>query len=106
VLLLAEELLGRRLQQLLVLHDLDLGDAGHGERDALSRLHALAHGVQGHHLKKRGGLMRVILDGSVTRTSCERIFGVQILYISITLATVLLTAYSRLDVHYAHMQQQ
>ena len=51
VLLLAEELLGGRLQQVGVLHDLDLGDAGDGQRDTLGCLNGLADRVQGHDLK-------------------------------------------------------
>ena len=51
VYVLAEELLAGRMQQLVGLHDLALGDAGDGERHALGRLHALAHGVEGHHLE-------------------------------------------------------
>lgn len=47
---LAQELLGRSLQKLVSLHDLTLGDAGHGEGHALGRLDALAHRVQRHHL--------------------------------------------------------
>ena len=54
VLFLAEELLRRGLQEVGVLHDLDLRHARDGERNTLGCLHALADGVQGHDLREEG----------------------------------------------------
>ncbi len=62
VLLLAQELLGGGLQQVGVLHNLDLRHPGHGQRDALSRLNRLAHRVQGHHLQGKRDFLLFLLD--------------------------------------------
>ena len=59
VLLLSQELLGGRLEEIGVLHDLDLRDPGHGERHTLGSLHALADGVQSHHLEKTETIKRL-----------------------------------------------
>lgn len=50
ILLLAEKLLCRDLQELVLLHDLDLGDPGDSEGDPLLGLHVVTDRVEGHHL--------------------------------------------------------
>ena len=64
VLLLAQKLLRGRLEQVRVLHDLDLGHPGHREWHTLGSLHTLAHRVQGHHLEE-GKQKRDIRQGSI-----------------------------------------
>ena len=52
VLLLAQELLGGGVEQLGVLHDLDLGHPGDGEGNPLGRLHVLTDRIESHHLQR------------------------------------------------------
>ena len=51
VLLLAQELLGGRLEELRVLHDFNLSNAGHSQGYTLGCLNGLADWVEGHHLE-------------------------------------------------------
>ena len=73
---LAEELLEGLFEYVVLLDELALSHAGDGERDALSGLHPVTHGVQSHHLTTRSQSQQTesVLKGSPLSTRSHAVF--------------------------------